>query len=370
LAGLTIPSRVERARVLHRQGKKIVGYFCCYTPVELITAAGLVPYRLTGSMGELTARADGFVEPVMCPFVRSVFEMRLNGQYDFIDGLVMGNTCDTINFSYTAFDDYWKPEFSHFLDIPHKVTEAARTYYRSEFDRFRQALAQYNSVELSDEALRQAITRHNENRARQRELYELRKDEPPSVSASEVLNTVICNLGLPVDEGNRLLDDAIARIKSGHARQSGKKVRLLLWGGQLDNTKVLDTIEDCGANIVVDDLCTGYRNFRQDVETTPDPMAGLTGFYSDAQICARTYRDNVSERFSHIKDLARDFKVDGAILYLLRYCDINGFDMPFLRDYLESINIPVLVIEDDYSSGILAQVRTRVQAFVEMLEQR
>ncbi len=369
MSGLKVPSRTEWAGRLRNQGNKIVGYFCCYTPVELITAATLIPYRLTGAMGKPIVHADGFLETVMCPFVRSVLEMKINGEYDFIDGLVMGNTCDTINFSYTVFNDYWKPAFTHFLDIPHKATESAQLYYRSEFDRFRRALCEYAGVTPSDEALRRAISLHNRNRALQRELYNLRKEDTLPVSASEVLDIIICNLGIPVEEGNRLLENTMARIEAGEARHPSPGIRLLLWGSQLDGTKILDLVEDCGANVVVDDLCIGSRNFRCDVEITSDPMEGLTRFYSNIQVCARTFRDNVDERFSHIKDLAISFRVDGAILYILRYCDINGFDMPFLKEYLRNIEVPVLVIEDDYTGGALAQVKTRVQAFVEMLEQ-
>ena len=187
-------------------------------------------------------------------------------------------------------------------------------------------------------------------------------------SASDALVTTIYNLGIPIEEGNQLLKGTIDRIKSGQAQRSRHGVRLLLWGSQLDSTKILDIIEECGANVVADDLCIGYRSFRRDVEITSDPMTGLTTFYSSGQVCARTYRDGITERFNHIKALARDFRIDGAILYLLRYCDINGFDMPFLVDYLKNAGIPTLVIEDDYTGGVLAQIRTRVQAFVEMLE--
>jgi len=370
LNSLTISSRIERARELKRQGKKIIGYFCCYTPVELITAAGLVPFRLTGTAGRPTAQAEGFVETVMCPFIRNVFQMRMDGEYDFIDGLVMGNTCDNIYFSYAAFNDYWKTEFSHFLDIPHKVTVSAQAYYRSEFDRFRYALNEFAGVHTTDEALVQSIDRHNRNRALQRDLNDLRRDEPPQVSASDTLDTVIANLGMPVEEGNQLLEETIASIKSGQARHPKHGQRLLLWGSQLDSTKILDIIEDCGANVVADDLCIGYRSFRHNIEVTPDPMDGLTAFYSNGQLCARTYREGTNERFGHIKELARDFKIDGVILYLLRYCDINGFDILSLRDYLDSIGLTALVIEDDYTGGALAQIKTRVQAFIEIIEAR
>ncbi len=365
MSTFALPQRAERARELHQQGKKVIGYFCCYTPVEMITAAGLVPYRLTGTAGQPLAKVDRYLETVICPFIRSVFEMRLSGDYDFLDGLVMGNMCDTINFAYTAFEDYWKPAFSHFLDVPHKITPV---YFRSEFGRFGKALADYSNIDISDEALKQATLAHNRNRTLQRELYDLRKSEPPLILASDALNVTLCNLGLPVEEGNVLIENTIAAAKAGEVKRPGQGVRLLVWGSQLDSPKILQSIEESGANVVIDDTCTGYRNFRRDIQVTPDPLDGLTTYYAD-QVCGRTIHNGIEDRFDHLKALIQDFKVDGAILYLLRYCDINGFEVPLLSSYLKDLGVPSLTIEDDYS-GALAPVKTRIQAFVEMLEQR
>ncbi|MCJ7771693.1 MAG: hypothetical protein MUP22_01010, partial [Desulfobacterales bacterium] len=33
---------------LAKSGKKIIGYFCTYTPIEIIYAAGFFPVRITG----------------------------------------------------------------------------------------------------------------------------------------------------------------------------------------------------------------------------------------------------------------------------------------------------------------------------------
>ncbi len=41
--------RKRRARKLKAEGRSLIGYLCSFTPVELITAAGLIPYRFTCS---------------------------------------------------------------------------------------------------------------------------------------------------------------------------------------------------------------------------------------------------------------------------------------------------------------------------------
>ena len=59
-------NRGLRAKELREKGNKVVGYICCFPPVELITAAGLVPYRITGSQEPIT-EADAYLETLMCP---------------------------------------------------------------------------------------------------------------------------------------------------------------------------------------------------------------------------------------------------------------------------------------------------------------
>jgi len=41
-----------RARELKKRGRKIIGYLCSFTPVEIITAAGFMPFRIKGYVNE------------------------------------------------------------------------------------------------------------------------------------------------------------------------------------------------------------------------------------------------------------------------------------------------------------------------------
>ena len=93
-------------------------------------------------------------------------------------------------------------------------------------------------------------------------------------------------------------------------------------------------------------------------------------------MCPRIYRgrpemtrqEEIGERFSYIKDLAKEFNVNGAIIYILKYCDSEEWEAPDLREYIqEELGLPALHIEHDYSTVALAHWRTRVQAFVQIV---
>ena len=133
-------------------------------------------------------------------------------------------------------------------------------------------------------------------------------------------------------------------------------------------------VEQSGAQVVVDDLCFGTRPFWYEVEITDDPLAGIARSYLEKINCPRTYRqspgshqEDLENRFGYIYEFARDFNVSGIIFYILRYCDTHAFDAPDLKEYLEGKGLPVLQIEEEYPVGSVTRLKTRVEAFLEMI---
>ncbi|HEY50073.1 MAG TPA: 2-hydroxyacyl-CoA dehydratase, partial [Dehalococcoidia bacterium] len=131
--------------------------------------------------------------------------------------------------------------------------------------------------------------------------------------------------------------------------------------------------EDSEANVVIDDACIGTRVYWHDVQTEGNPLDNLATRYLDRVMCPRTARERTGSRekdldirFGHILGLAREFRVNGVILYILRYCDNFGFDVPDLRDYMEKAGLPVLFVEDEYLISS-ARLKTRIEAFTEMV---
>ena len=86
--------RGQRVRELRKGGKKIIGYVCLYPPVEIITALGMVPFRIFGDMSEPITAADQVSTTVVCPFLRSIIDLGLKGKFNFLDGIVGAHTCD------------------------------------------------------------------------------------------------------------------------------------------------------------------------------------------------------------------------------------------------------------------------------------
>jgi bzd-type benzoyl-CoA reductase N subunit len=369
----------RRAIELKAQGKKIVGYICIYPPLEMMTALGLVPYRIYGDMREPITKADTIFITVTCPFIRSYLDLGLKGRYDFLDGLVGAHVCDCGEKVPHVWRGHIDTPYFHYIDVPHTAHEAAEAFFKGKLDYFKTTLQSFTSKQLSRESLIKAIEAHNRQRTLVRELYDLRKPDPPLVSGKETLQVIKALTSIPVEEGNELLSEVISEAKERKDGPQKKPARLLVWGSVIDDTALIDMIEDAGANVVVDDTCVGLRSYDTDVKFSDDPMDSLAHHYLAHIKCPRTFREAVygetrkdhmadlESRFGYLNDYAKAWGANGAILQSVKYCDTHGYEVPGLKDYLDTLGIANIYLEHDYTQGCLAPLRTRVQAFLEVI---
>jgi bzd-type benzoyl-CoA reductase N subunit len=363
-----------QARELKRQGKRIMGYLCAYVPVEMLTAAGFIPFRIKGDVNEPITKADAEMETIVCPLVRSCFDMSLKGKYEFLDGIVIPHACDSICRTYNIWQYTLNLPYSHLINMPHGTDDSSLNFYKAELNTFRRSLGRFARKEISDQSLKRAIQLYNQNRAKVRELYQLRKSDPPLISGVELTKTLVAAVSLPVEEATKLIGSVIDEVKQRKTIPAPKSARLMVIGAQMDNVAFIDLVEKSGAWVVADDLCPGARESLADVELTADPVDGIAERYLRRIYCGRAYRERkgsyheyMEERFGHIARSIKDFRVDGVVLYIYKYCDPFGFEVPEMKSYIESMATPVLYLEDEYSMSTIGRLRTRIQAFLELL---
>jgi len=372
-------NRSQRVMELKAEGKTIIGYLCIYPVLEMITAFDLVPYRIFGDMDEPITDADDYMPSIVCPFLRSILDLGVKGRYDFLDGVVMAHICDVGARTAHIWDVAVKTPYSHFIDIPHTNRENSRERLKELLIDFQKSLESFTGREISVNKLKESITKHNEQRRLVRELYDLKKPDPPLISGTETLRVMKALMSLPVEEGNALLQEVITEIKERENPVPEKPARLLVWGPVIDDMTFIEMIENLDASVVMDDTCVGSRAFFPDVPLTDDPLEGLAYHYLEDLKCPRTLRDSningttkgynadLETRFGYIGDFARDWNVNGVILQALRYCDSHGYEVPQIKDYLDSIGLPNIYLEHDYSKAALGPLMTRIQAFTEII---
>jgi benzoyl-CoA reductase/2-hydroxyglutaryl-CoA dehydratase subunit BcrC/BadD/HgdB len=368
----------QRARELKAAGKKIIGYPCVYVPLEMITALDLVAYRTCGDIKEPVTEADRALPHSFCPIMRNCLDCALKNKNDFLDGMVTIHSCDPQEKTARVWGSYTNYPYFHFIDMPITVRPEALDYFKGQLDDFRKTLEAFTGRKLSTDKLKAAIKSHNRQRALVRELYELTKSSPPLISGTEIVQVVKALTSLPVIEGNDLLTETISEVRNRADGPEKKSARLLIWSSTLDDTDIMQVLE-AKANVVMNESCGGIRAYRGEVKFTADPLEGLADYYLNEITCARTFRQatlgetrkdyarDLQSRFGYLKSIIKEWKINGAVMLLVRYCDPFAFEMPSLKDYFNSLGVPSTYIEYDYTTGALAPLRTRVEAFLETI---
>ncbi len=363
-----------RAKELKGSGKKIIGYLSALGPVEIMTAAGVVPFRLKGNVSEAISKGDAFMETIVCPFVRNVFDAAVKGKFSFLDGMVLPHQCDSIDrtnevWSYNLNLPYW-----HYLNLPHVTDNPSVEFTKELYRVFIGTLEKLTGQKITDEAIAKAVEAHNENRRLMRDLYALRKMNPPLISGAEVMKVLVAAMSLPVEESSALIKAVTKEVSKRDAKTDGKSARIMLIGDQIDDVAIIDAIESTGAHMVMDDLSIGAKMYWGDVDVTPDPVQGIAERYlrklkipTTFVGSKDTYPEILEERYGHMKQFISEFQVNGVILFIYKYCDPYGFEVPAMKSYIESTGTPVLYLEDEYSTSTLARTKTRVEAFLEMI---
>jgi len=334
----------------------------------------VVPFRLKGNVSEAITKGDAYMETIICPFVRNVFDSALKGKFSFLDGMVLPHQCDSIDrtndvWSYNLNLPYW-----HFLNLPHVTDDPSIEFTKELYRVFIGTLEKLTGKKITDEAIAEAVAAHNENRRLMRELYALRKTNPPLISGAEMMKVLVAAMSLPIEESSALIEGVTREVRKRTAKPNGKSPRIMLIGDQIDDAAIIDAIEGTGAHLVMDDLSIGAKMYWGDVDVTKDPVQGSAERYlrklkipTTFVGSKDTYQGILDERYGHMKQFISEFNVHGVILFIYKYCDPYGFEVPAMKSYIESTGTPVLYLEDEYSISTLARVKTRIEAFLEMI---
>jgi bzd-type benzoyl-CoA reductase N subunit len=349
------------------QGGKVVGYFCSYGPEEVITAAGMLPIRMRASGSTGTELADAYLSNINCSFCRHCFNMGLTGEYDFLEGAVWLNNCDHVRRIYDNWIRKVNTPFAQMMSLPKMTTEVQVEWYHDELKILKEALEKHLGINITDEKLQEAIKLHNETRRLLRQMYELRKKDNPPITGAEALAVVVASTAMPREQFNQMLKELLQELSNAEGIKD-YRARLMIVGSILDDPAFIKVIEDQGGLVVTDSLCFGSRIIWNEVEEgANDPLTSLSRYYiQDKPACPRMF-DAQAQRSSFIRDLVKEFKVDGIIGERMIFCDLWTGEHFMLDRELKEEGIPFLKLDREYIMGGAGQLRTRAQAFLESI---
>jgi len=343
---------------------KVVGYFCSYTPEELITAADALPFRIFGTKEHITC-ADSHLQSYCCSLVRGGLEDALTGKLDFLDGTVFPHTCDSIQ----RLSDIWRLNggFPFHIDVilPVKLnSSSAREYMVSIFRKFKNDLEQPLDANI-DGKLSDTIRLYNSIKRCLEEIYLMRDAEPGIISGSDVHAIIKSSMVMDRRDLLDLLRAVVADLKKERPEKKDHK-RIVLAGGVCNHPDIYPILENAGARVVWDELCTGTRYFEGTVKESGDPVAALAERYADRIICPAKHC-GTDVRGRNLVDIVKKHRAQGVIFLILKFCDPHSYDYPYMKEYLDKENIPSMHLELDEQLSSLGQLATRFESFIEML---
>jgi benzoyl-CoA reductase subunit C len=360
-----LKDRHEYARAWKkRTGGKVLGYYEPYMPEEIVYAAGILPVRLLSQH-----EPDDVTDQQMygnCACSRDILNQFIRGRYDYIDGLINAEGCQwMLNAFQTTLNN--KPDlFNHYVFVPDYVDgRTSKDVMHSELKVFKKALEKWMGKPITDSDLDRAIEVYNTNRRLMHQVYELRRADNPVILGSEAMGMVLVSQIMDKEEMNTLLRDAIAKLaKRQPRRYTG--VRLMLIGSPTSDTALERLVESLGANIVIDELCTGSCYFWNEVIAQSDRLMAISLRYLGRPHCALK-DNNWRRRPAHIYQLYEDYQAHGVIIAKQIYCHPHGTDNPLIWKILRERNIPFHYFERDTTLPY-EETRLRMEAFINKLK--
>jgi benzoyl-CoA reductase/2-hydroxyglutaryl-CoA dehydratase subunit BcrC/BadD/HgdB len=238
-------------------------------------------------------------------------------------------------------------------------TPAAHPYLVAELERFREHLAAFSERPVSDRDLRTSIRVYDETRRLIRRLQSLRI----ALTVPAFYAVLDAAQAMPRDLFNPLLASLVDELKDMPVQPLGPS--LFLAGAVLDEPRLLDLVEDLGARVTGDDLCSGSRHFRVTVGARGNPLAALADYYLARPPCpTKLHPEHDPARY--LVERAREARADGVVFCLEKFCEPHAFDFAMISPILEEAGLPYLLLEMEQTPSLEA-LRTRLQAFVEIL---
>ena len=362
-----------RMKALKEQGKKVVGIFCTYTPVEMVLAAGAVPVSLCGGSDRPIPYAEKSLPKNLCPLIKSSYGYAVSDTcpyFYFSDMILAETTCDGKKKMYEMLGEL---KYTHVMQLPPgRSGELALTSWRLEMLRLKEVMEEQLGVEITEEDIRQAI--HLENRARKAtlEFFEIGRLKPTPLSGFEI-NTVIDSNDFLFDTEEMIafLERRTAELKKDYEENfAGKpsRPRILITGCPTGGVreKIIRLIEELGADIVGFENCSGPRTMKDLVDENKDPYLALAEKY--LRINCSVMSPNPG-RIEALDEMITDYQVDGVIEVILQACHTFAIESDRVKKFVTNQrNIPYLCLETDYSQTDTGQISTRISAFLEILE--
>ena len=371
------PGEIAAAR---RNGTKVVGYFCCYTPIEIIHALGLIPVRLGwGGSDELADDGIPYITNIQCPFVRQTIGVFKEGKNPY------AVNADIIAVAAVCLQEYRMTEVLKFyfnketltISVPKNFyLPEGREFFGKELEWFTSELEKASGNRLDDAKLRRSIALFSEIRQTVASVYDLLAREDGPVTWRQVFTAIQAGFYLDPEDYLAIWKDWVAELQSAPAvvrDRSKGEVRVVVAGSIIapGDTKIIDVLESQGITIVADDTCAGQRTFADLTIEEPTIRGVADGYLNKVPCAAQLYPFRESDkRLENLFRLVDEHRADAVIYHTIRFCDPYTFRYEENKELFDEKGVPFLQLHTDFGVADIGQLTTRVGALAEIIRRK
>ena len=366
--------RVQELRQHAKNGTIVVATYCVFVPDEIVLAADAIPVGLCAGTQFSVPIAEEVLPRNTCALIKSSFGFKLGRICPYVQTshLIVGETtCDGKKKMFEILAEYHPV---YIMEVPNKKTQRSRDLWRGEVLAFKEVIEKQTGNKITADKLLKSTKLVNDRRRALQRLYKARQANPVPISGKDALLVTQVSfyddVSRCIKQVNALCDEVEKRVASSEGVFPANAPRILISGSPMaiPNWKLHHILETAGAAVVCEESCTGTRMFSDLVPetggTVEEQIKAIADRYMQIHCACFTPND---ERLDDIVRLAREYKVDGVVHYNLQFCHTYANEAVKVERALEKEGIPLLRVETDYSDEDAGQLRTRVDAFLEMI---
>jgi benzoyl-CoA reductase/2-hydroxyglutaryl-CoA dehydratase subunit BcrC/BadD/HgdB len=377
-------AREKEIRTAKEEGKKVIGYTCLFAPTELILAAGAIPVRVNSGWYDAAKLGDRIVPVEVCPVVRSTIGAKmiaLSPYLELSDALISVLTCDGMTKLGEILSDY-KPVWT--MSIP-RVKDSAQSMrlWNEEIKAVKGQIEALTGNKIKSKHLKSAIELTHKATKAFRRLQDLRKGLPVIMGRDAMLvnqTYMWDNVERWTAKTEALCGELEKRLSQKNWACPPDTPRVMVTGTPMiwpDNWKVPTLVEEANPQgiLVADELCSGERLLYDPVGVDEWSMSDMLNAIAERYLMASTCpcftsTDGNEDRINWMLTKIKDWNIQGVIYYVVRGCMLYAMEYTRVKKVLDRMNVPVYYLDTEYTREDVGQMKTRVEAFLEMLSAR
>ena len=365
---------------------KNIGWLCTYTPEEMIIASGFNPIRILGS--KKLNKSESYFPINFCPYLKSSWEALLDAEKT-LSAVIFTNSCDGMRRLYDTAEHYLKDIPVYMLDVPRNTDDRAKDFFASNLEGLEVFLESLSGSDLETDKITGAIELMNKKRELLANFSRLFFNGHTDLKISDYYRIMELSTSSQVNDFISDFEkfiDSLSRRENTKPGPSGEPTtskdnnipEVMIIGNLITEEKLWDMLSSIDLRLVSDDLCISSRYYTRLVDN---------GSHGQVDSNARQVKDKlfraISERYlgkphcmrmadmgakvAEIEKKVKEDNVRGVIFISLKFCDTMLYSFPLIKQALGKLKIPVLYLEIEYNNFSAGQVKTRTQAFLEML---